>query len=460
MLRSRSKNPILFDRNVSRQFVTPDGDIELAGSLFLSQIPYYITEVQTMDDVKSQGRWKYNHCTSVKLLGDYRKAIVGDSGTISVAESEIARDSYQLLNIHNSYLIVNSDIYKQSLSYTSMSPTAVYTPLLSGGTIDYIDRVKLHTRELIFADGSLPVEINITYDPFDSGFSIWFLIVDVVQLKGLIKSMFNALGNLAKIGGICHGTSLTAKELADDHLAVSFGLLPLFDDLKNMFRILKIWRKFYDNMDKVAQKHRYWRVRPPHDLSRLFPQVTLNGVVPVEIRPGVSAGIPVRCVITCEEAVHHATASYSYICPEFHGWLSRVSQFIDAFGVIDPAALWDVIPFSFIIDWFYGVGNWLHRNRPRAFPCDVWIQDYCESFKLKTRHDWYGTYYDAESYLSGTFPLRVLAPLGAEYHTTFIRRPFTPPSDKVTLPHVHTEIISLRRALISLSLTAQRLPRG
>jgi hypothetical protein len=436
--------------------IKEDGSAELIGNVVQENCTVVENVRQQMIDEKSEPYSQYNHCTNCKNEAFYyATAGVGDSGELGIcAQLPLQVDDYILQQLRTDGLIRNSNIYVESLGETLIDvgnefPTK--RPM--------INEEKLRNRELIFSNRTIPHSIHIKFDPYDTDFSVWFAIVDVIQLKGLWRGLFSARGNLGRLRDLSlQSNRATAKQLADDHLAVSFGLIPTFADIKKFISLIKTWTDIYDSKE-VAAKRRYWH-EPVTDLKRLFPDRTLEGTTPVDIHPDVGFALDVQCRITTEVARVNRTCSYTYLAPEFHGFLSRLKQFIDAFGILDPAALWDVVPFTFIVDWFIGIGSWLHKNRPKLFPVDVLIRDYCESFKLVQVHAWYvhsynrvllGSFSDAHEVRNQL--------LGVERHTTYLRRRFRPSAADTLVPKINTEIISVRRALISASLVAQRIPR-
>lgn len=62
--------------------------------------------------------------------------------------------------------------------------------------------------------------------------------------------------------------------------------------------------------------------------------------------------------------------------------LSRLDAYLDYLGVkYDPGVIWDVIPFSFVIDWFVGVGDWLSSFSKRNIQPQTEIIDLMWSSK-------------------------------------------------------------------------------
>jgi len=314
-----------------------------------------------------------------------------------------------------------------------------------------------------FSDPRLPRKVLIDRDPFDTGFSLWYLIVDIVQMGGLFRKLSSpeVIGRFIKLKGEYRIRKIppefTSRDVANSHLAVQFGLIPTLDDMQTFLRILTDWKKVYDNMLELMRKLHNHRFEPV-EMEWLRETRSESFVTHIPL-----FDLPVRLDVETELAVFHRTVQYKFTAPEFQGWISRLKQFIDAFGILDPAAIWDLIPFSFVIDWFIGIGRWLHQNRPRLFPATASITDYCESINLRKRLTWsIGPYWKPKAGLilpgSPTCESHSAFVAGS-ISTGFVRRRFIPPVERLSAPKVKTSFVSLRRVAISSSLAAQRVPR-
>lgn len=410
---------------------------------------YYDYSRYMRDHVTTRGVWRYNDCTNfVRHSYYYSQYGVGDSGILNIADGHGGIPSipaYPLVARYypRRFLIKDSDIY-----------------ISNPAPLDPQDPQTLKTLELVFADESLPSTLSITKDPFETDFSVWFVLADLWQMKGLVKQL---IGSEALNRSFRRLDELpardTAKELADKHLLVQFGLLPTIKDLQEFASILMNWRDRYSDMDKLL-KTRPWH-EPKIDISKRFPDITFSGTSPVSINSYGFTHVNMRCDQKTISAEFCRTASYSFVCPEFQGWLARLKQFIDAFGILDPAAIWDNVPFSFVVDWFFGISKWLSKNKPRLFPADVLIHDYCESIKVETERRWYASTYVAPHLPdTGEVVWQDNVFLGRETYTTYLRRRFRPEAQYISVPPSRKAgVVTLRRALISASLVAQRLPR-
>jgi hypothetical protein len=304
-----------------------------------------------------------------------------------------------------------------------------------------------------FKENQLPTRINISRDPFESSFSVWFLVVDLIQLPKLIASIFSrdVIRRRDAFG------SKTAKQLADDALMVKFGILPTARDLQDFVKALKRFREGIDAFEEMYDHIYRWRSQTLNFKDcvpdSMAVECLLNSFGFGDLHVGRST-----TVVSCD---FHRTLAYAFACPELRGWLSRARQLVDLLGILDPQALWDVIPFSFVVDWFLPVGNWLHNNRPRLFRGDLVVEDYCESMKLQLRHTWWlkprsdRIFANAEGEIANG---ETTSFAGQTLETVYLRRVFTP--DVTTgIQTTPNPILRLGQLRTAAQLTAQRIPR-
>lgn len=64
--------------------------------------------------------------------------------------------------------------------------------------------------------------------------------------------------------------------------------------------------------------------------------------------------------------------------------LLKMGAWLDSLGInMNPAILWDLIPFSFVVDWFVKVGDWLEGFKVNNLNSAVTILDMCYSTKTQ-----------------------------------------------------------------------------
>jgi hypothetical protein len=62
----------------------------------------------------------------------------------------------------------------------------------------------------------------------------------------------------------------------------------------------------------------------------------------------------------------------------------RVAQLSESLGIkLDAGIVWDAIPYSFVVDWFLNVSEWLHDNASASFyDATLKALGYCHSGNL------------------------------------------------------------------------------
>jgi len=399
------------------------------------------------DEATKKGNWRYNFCSNVKSeLYPAFGTPFGVAQTIeglSLASSNVSNNTKARRSIPYGLII---DLINQSLSH-SVIPKG-----------EALQR-NIPQFAQYFGDPRLPHSFQIRDDPFETDFSVWYVLVDLLDFKKIVKSLASSVFSRR----VSPPKDLTAKQLHDTHLGVRFGVIPTIKDLQDLVSTIKKWKSKYDEVGTVATST-YSSHANLQKLEETFPELAgykwfETGQVAMS-SPGVI--VPFDYLVeSVPRASWHAEVKYSFRCPEFQGWINRLSQIVDSFGILDPAALWDVIPFSFVVDWFFSVSSWLHNNRPRLFPAEVVLVDYLESVKFEQILNYTsGSWINVEGPAAPVYSTRGM---GFEKCTTYLRRPFRPPDGYVKIapkPVREASFVSLsKRVAISASLIGQRLPR-
>jgi hypothetical protein len=301
-------------------------------------------------------------------------------------------------------------------------------------------------------------------DPFDRGFTVWYLVRDLLELFetltgiGELLDALTALGDFA--GYVNSRPRLNARDLASADITYQFGITNLVRDIGEFVGTLKHWRSHYDSV--LSGMHRLRTARfAPQVLDDYGDSKTFYGT---RIISGQTLNL--RVEVKRDAGVFHRTLLYNYTAPEFMGVVARLKQFVDAFGILDTSAMWDgIVPFSFILDWFFGIRDWLHKNvRPRLYPADVVARDYCESIALDYTATWFCDWRTCVLFDPGTVMYTDLTnqALFRESYRSFSRRRWNPPRlDGYSFPEVKSSFVNLRRVNISANLAALLAsPRG
>lgn len=271
-------------------------------------------------------------------------------------------------------------------------------------------------------DASTPPDISISdemrrrawqgiYPTLQDGFSLAQFIAEARDLLDIIATIRRVRTRSRQLSGVI-SPSDASKSLAELILMYSFGIAPLLSDLNSIRDRWGKTRKIYDKFVQQGKK-----VSPYHYTEN----IPCSGVE-------TTYATYVR-VLHEHKATFHATAWLSYNYEgryDFDAW-SRV------WGLrINPKLIWDLIPFSFVVDWVLGISDFLDQcdNDPRI---QVQIHAYCESLKLESeaRTQWW---IDPDSYKQPGYEVGAEGSAGTCRKTSY-RRYVGQPSIGMALPH-------------------------
>jgi hypothetical protein len=139
----------------------------------------------------------------------------------------------------------------------------------------------------------------------------------ILQLIKAKKNIFKAAASYAK----------NSKQIASDILAFKFGVEPLMNDIQTFAKYLD------DSSDEP--------------------------IITVRANTGAAKNIPLKVVTGSFTFVGFVEISYTVKCVVDNPALRTLSEF----GLINPLEiLWEVTPWSFVIDWFFPVGDWISNK--------------------------------------------------------------------------------------------------
>jgi hypothetical protein len=101
-----------------------------------------------------------------------------------------------------------------------------------------------------------------------------------------------------------------------------------------------------------------------------------------------NTGMGLRCVryAIVEQAEFHAEIEYNYNFTRFEVENARLLSIMDTLGVnLNPAIIWNAIPWSFVIDWLINVGKFLDGLKISNMEPTVNITQFLWSTKVRRR---------------------------------------------------------------------------
>jgi hypothetical protein len=183
-------------------------------------------------------------------------------------------------------------------------------------------------------------------------------LLELGELKNLVKGL--SLGRLREIGrefrrlkklpvngfnDIPH-VLYGLKEVASYYLSYEFGLAPLVRDLIAIHKTLAT----------LSQRSRQFMNGGLRIKSVSIP-VTIPVTLPSEY---ISSPPSLRTTATGVTKKGYVTVRYSEYLPQLEGLAAQLEQFSRDFGIrLNSKTVWDHIPFSFLVDWALGIGDYV-----------------------------------------------------------------------------------------------------
>jgi len=348
--------------------------------------------------------------------------------------------------------------YAVDSCYSMMQPG-----LANARTLYYDTLYKRFKKQ--FADPRLPTSILLNRDPFDTDFSIWYVLVDLIDLPRMVKSLIPIMRHSRKriLRMSTRDKALTLKQISDLHLGYIFGVLPTQADLVGAVELITRFTRLVFALRELNKKQFRW-----HQTTDLLKLLDIPDRVNHEQAYGIfppfyGGSVLVDMFEKIDRMDFHRTLWYKVICPELLTWLDKLKAFSDLSGVLDPAAVWDVIPFSFVVDWFLPVGEWVHRHRPRFEHCNLQVVDYCESIDYRaTLVHTARNVLSSQDGVSATYPptrrdIDIAVTRVKVYHRERFKPPQMPRLGKVLR---NASGLNMFRFLTGASLLNQRIPRN
>jgi hypothetical protein len=191
---------------------------------------------------------------------------------------------------------------------------------------------------------------------------------DLLELKDLL-SIGRVLSNAKNLlrtwrhsikNGMHYISSLrkSRKLVSDALLTWSFGIAPTASDVFYIWRTLKSvdqqLKDFIADQNKIRRVHGSFNL---HDLYVPDSSAKVHSTFPSEY--GGSNLWKNQSYSVLDGRV---TLVYSYTWPGIYDAKSRIGALCDALGFnLDPSIIWNAIPWSFVVDWLFGVSDFISR---------------------------------------------------------------------------------------------------
>lgn len=189
-----------------------------------------------------------------------------------------------------------------------------------------------------------------------------------------LPTFFAELKDLPKLLKLEGDTAI--KKAGSANLSYHFGMLPLFSDLDKLTRFQDaIWRRMIDisavrNGGLVRKQRLYQGFSSDTRLVLIFPN------------PSYLAHVNVITKRTCWGVGTWKTLPNTINPPDQAGDLYKLARQAVLGLTVDFSTAWNLMPWSWLIDWFSNVGETIENNRNlvNAYPTDLHIMETIETY--------------------------------------------------------------------------------
>lgn len=373
-----------------------DPECEEVDSTDVTLFPTVSVEDESpLDKYVSRSEWisygnsfskRMNSCKHIKSRVDVTTGhytyIYGNR--VIVEEGREGRCSKPLLETTTDSVIlsIGGAVKESSLILNSLLVDDPYLPTNTQGFRD-----KLLVLDRIALDTMIP--------ELDDGWSLPQVLFEALELKLLFKQVKELLVKLPSFVRRLFRRPLS--EISKQFLSGIFGWLPFVSDVKTF---VHKWQNIVDDVDTfLSNANKRQTLHFQKALSPLTFQdeawfsedgtLVLESNVPPhtwDFAETVFNRLEFSTKLKRElvKLDYHATLEFSYNIPGLPPGILQLLAELDYWGInLSISDVWEVIPFSFVVDWVVDIGGWLERFDLENLPVQVVIYDFCRSIKYQ-----------------------------------------------------------------------------
>lgn len=270
------------------------------------------------------------------------------------------------------------------------------------------------------------------------------------ELKDL-PSLPRTLRGLAKFA-FSRSSRKTLRELlragSDAYLQAQFNVLPLLSDIASIFKAVSSYERRINDLLRRAGKlqsrhyaYSFDEFPPSADDSSLRYLVS-----PFSTGPEMGNAVYIHRDVGATHSQFHAQIEYNFNYTQYQVEHARLLGALDSLGVnINPAIIWNALPWTFVIDWVFGIGRWLDDHKIENMEPKINILRYLWSIK-RTRE----TYLTRRHSRVGSWPcpLQNTGHVSTVYETAYRRSPGLPSTSLIESSGLSLKEFSLGAALV------------
>jgi hypothetical protein len=192
-------------------------------------------------------------------------------------------------------------------------------------------------------------------------------LLELHQIKGLISPFGKAKSLLGRY--------------SNAYLWYMFGIAPTIKSINAVIDLMRTVRKKILDIIRRGKRLQTRHFSRRLDISDGLPNSDDEGYLFIENASDYRVTTLYRECRWEEEPRYHATMKFRYDVSQLELWEGELRAWLEAGGLLDPLSiLWNATPFSFVLDWFSNIGDWIAQfGHQDVVP--IVIEDFSHSVK-------------------------------------------------------------------------------
>jgi hypothetical protein len=159
--------------------------------------------------------------------------------------------------------------------------------------------------------------------------------------------------------------SYSPRKAGEDYLTWQFGFRPVIQDIYALADSIdtadKQWRSYVNGANKLQRRHYEFPVEQSTKTEAVATGGSLYPILPGSLASGQTAQVyRTRTTVT----KRRFSAAYAYTLPPGSEstilFVRKAQQYRKQYGLnVDPSLLWELTPWSWLIDWFLPIGDFI-----------------------------------------------------------------------------------------------------
>lgn len=178
------------------------------------------------------------------------------------------------------------------------------------------------------------------------------------------------------------------RNLGSGTLNYNFGVVPFLSDVERLYKGLATYeqrlRRLQNGVGKLQKRH----------YTEKYELETTDWTKVVD---SLQTTWRQKCK-PLANAEYTATMAYTYSLPDLSKEETHVRAMLDTIGAqVDLYTVWNMIPYSFVVDWFFDIGGFLRQYRNKWITPKLKIANFGYSVKAGWSYDCYHHWYPSQN---------------------------------------------------------------